>query len=432
MNEETKNLLNIAKRLAGKQLITYEELQGFVTDVANILAQYRSATSQINKETKDTLNTLVKSIDEAHSQIITNQENKIEKVVSREMEQISKLVKDCKTMCDEVMSIKMEKPKKGDKGERGDAGEKGDKGNDGKDGSPDTPEQVRNKLESLKEEERLDASAIKGLEKFIKTTKQIVNGGVRLLTGLVDVSISTPSNGQALVYDSTLGLWKNGTVSGAGDVVGPASATDNAIARYDGTTGKLIQNSSASIADDGTLSATSVSAGGSAFTNININGSNGNGHIHLKHQASDPSSQASASTIFADSTGNLAWINNGLSKVVLDLDGATAARTYTYQDASGTLAFLTDVIARSISSISTNTSAGSTTKTDYIYICTASLTLTLPTAVGNTNIYTVKNSSGTTTIATTSSQTIDGASTYQLITPQSVTLVSNGSNWVVI
>lgn len=41
------------------------------------------------------------------------------------------------------------------------------------------------------------------------------------------------------------------TVSGTGDVVGPASATDNRIARFDGTTGKLIQNSAATIDDDG-------------------------------------------------------------------------------------------------------------------------------------------------------------------------------------
>src|SRR5687768_13418462 len=34
-----------------------------------------------------------------------------------------------------------------------------------------------------------------------------------------------------------------------GDVDGPASATDNAVARFDGTTGKLIQNSGITIAD---------------------------------------------------------------------------------------------------------------------------------------------------------------------------------------
>ena len=41
--------------------------------------------------------------------------------------------------------------------------------------------------------------------------------------------------------------------TGSGDVVGPASATDNAIVRYDGTTGKLVQNSGATISDTGTV-----------------------------------------------------------------------------------------------------------------------------------------------------------------------------------
>ena len=38
----------------------------------------------------------------------------------------------------------------------------------------------------------------------------------------------------------------------SGDVVGPASSTDNAVVRFDGTTGKLVQNSGVLIADDGT------------------------------------------------------------------------------------------------------------------------------------------------------------------------------------
>lgn len=48
--------------------------------------------------------------------------------------------------------------------------------------------------------------------------------------------------------------------SGSGDVVGPASSTDNAIVRFDGTTGKLIQNSGITIADGatGTLSGTNT------------------------------------------------------------------------------------------------------------------------------------------------------------------------------
>ena len=41
--------------------------------------------------------------------------------------------------------------------------------------------------------------------------------------------------------------------AGTGDVNGPASATDNAVARFDGTTGKLIQNSVVTIGDTGNI-----------------------------------------------------------------------------------------------------------------------------------------------------------------------------------
>jgi hypothetical protein len=45
---------------------------------------------------------------------------------------------------------------------------------------------------------------------------------------------------------------------GGGDVVGPASATDNAVARFDATTGKLIQNSAVVIDDNGNTALNSV------------------------------------------------------------------------------------------------------------------------------------------------------------------------------
>ena len=56
---------------------------------------------------------------------------------------------------------------------------------------------------------------------------------------------------------------------GTGDVVGPASATDNAIARFDLTTGKLIQNSVVTISDTGaTTGVTTLSASTSVTTPI--------------------------------------------------------------------------------------------------------------------------------------------------------------------
>ena len=48
---------------------------------------------------------------------------------------------------------------------------------------------------------------------------------------------------------------------GSGDVVGPASAVDNAIARFDTTTGKAIQNSGATVTDNGTVTTVASAAG---------------------------------------------------------------------------------------------------------------------------------------------------------------------------
>jgi len=67
------------------------------------------------------------------------------------------------------------------------------------------------------------------------------------------------SAGTGISYNSTTGVITNSSPSLGGDVVGPASATDNAIARFDTTTGKLIQNSVVTISDAGQIAgATSI------------------------------------------------------------------------------------------------------------------------------------------------------------------------------
>jgi len=87
----------------------------------------------------------------------------------------------------------------------------------------------------------------------------------------------------------------------------------------------------------------------------------------------------------------------------------------------------------------TKTSSYTITTGDQIIIADAAsgeINITLPTAVGSTGTYyTVKriNTSNSVTIVTTSSQLIDGGSTVVLSTQyQSVTVVSNGSNWFII
>jgi Chaperone of endosialidase len=104
----------------------------------------------------------------------------------------------------------------------------------------------------------------------------------------------------------------------SGDVVGPASATDNAIVRFDGTTGKLVQNSVVTIADStgdisgvGQLNATTLDATNIEVTNI---------------KAKDGTAAAS----IADSTGVVSITANpvlsgGTANGVLYLNGSKVA-----------------------------------------------------------------------------------------------------------
>ena len=92
-------------------------------------------------------------------------------------------------------------------------------------------------------------------------------------------------------------------------------------------------------------------------------------------------------------------------------------------------------LPREILSVSTATAALSIYGIDYIYLVSGTTTITLPTAVGSVSKYTIKNSgTGVVSIATTSSQTIDGSASPITINLQyvSLDLISNGTNWEII
>lgn len=98
------------------------------------------------------------------------------------------------------------------------------------------------------------------------------------------------------------------------------------------------------------------------------------------------------------------------------------------------LAPSTIMLSRSVNNVSSNTTAAASANTDYVYICTGTMTLTLPTAVSNTNRYTVKNAgTGTLTINTTSSQTMDGVTTFTNSNQyDTFEFVSNNTNWDIL
>lgn len=98
---------------------------------------------------------------------------------------------------------------------------------------------------------------------------------------------------------------------GSGDVVGPASATDNAVVRYDGATGKLVQNSSVFIDDSGNLGVGTATPAGMLEINTKLST---NKALIVKAAASQTANlqewQDSSGTVGARVTSNQEFSNN--------------------------------------------------------------------------------------------------------------------------
>ncbi|RWZ78914.1 MAG: hypothetical protein EOT05_04195 [Candidatus Microsaccharimonas sossegonensis] len=134
----------------------------------------------------------------------------------------------------------------------------------------------------------------------------------------------------------------------------------------------------------------------------------------------DDTAGAAGDIYYRDSGGNLIRLGIGATANVLTVSG-------------GVPVWAIGGNSRSINVISTATTAGANTATDYVYVVSGTTTLTLPTAVGNSNLYTVTNvGTNVVTVATTLSQTINSSSTATLpISNMSLDFLSNGSDWIV-
>jgi len=91
------------------------------------------------------------------------------------------------------------------------------------------------------------AAGFTPIQIYHSTTGAAVPTAANLLPGELGLNI----NDMKLYCENSSGVVTLlAAASGAsGDVVGPASATDNAVVRFDGATGKLVQNSAVTIAD---------------------------------------------------------------------------------------------------------------------------------------------------------------------------------------
>lgn len=106
-------------------------------------------------------------------------------------------------------------------------------------------------------------------EKFSVSADGVVNMNSNKIINLATPTLST---------DAATKGYVDANIGGAGTVSGPASATDNALVRFDGTTGKVLQDSTVTLSDTGsmvlpvnqTLTLSADSAIGAAVRNITL------------------------------------------------------------------------------------------------------------------------------------------------------------------
>jgi hypothetical protein len=214
-------------------------------------------------------------------------------------------------------------------------------------------------------------------------TLPIGNGG----TG----NTATPTNGQLLIGNgsgfsiATLTAGSGITVTnssggitiaasgggGSGDVTGPASSTDNAIVRFDGTTGKLIQNSAATIAD----TTGDITAG--KYNGLTVSTSTGT--LTVANGSSLITSGANSITLTSTGATNVTLPTTGTLAVLGTAQTFTAAQTFRAASAIRSEAASTqDAVVLAGRAGGTSSYAVTLTPTTL----TASQTLTLPNATG--------------------------------------------------
>jgi hypothetical protein len=89
-------------------------------------------------------------------------------------------------------------------------------------------------------------------------------------------------------------------------------------------------------------------------------------------------------------------------------------------------------MSNTVSTVSGVQTFGSSAGNWLIYLLGSGAIPTLPTAVSNTTIYTVKNTTAAPITLLSAGGTIDGSTSISIRPLVSVDLVSNGTNWFVI
>lgn len=265
MNEEIQKQLNsLTNTFTADKPVTVGQVKSIVKGLAMVLIDNKQKAEKLNAQTINEVNSLLAVLEKEHEKLVAKVENQSKSAEAKVIAELTKTVADLKKeVRAAVKEIEETKPLDGLDADEDAVADKVLARLELPEIEEIEAEQIKEKLESLEGEERLDATAIKNLPQFVQDMSP------RFVVSRFQDLQDTPGsyagqNGKVLKVKSTEDGLEFGTdAAGTGDVVGPASSTDNAIARFDSTTGKLLQNSGPTITDGGELN---MGAGSIGFT----------------------------------------------------------------------------------------------------------------------------------------------------------------------
>ena len=232
------------------------------------------------------------------------------------------------------------------------------------------------------------------------------------------------------------------TGAAVGDVDGPASSTDNALARWDGITGKLLQDSLVVVDDNGRLTISTSFASNSLTATIRNNSATSGADAQLllrttssanpNYQLTNASNAAAFGYLSSDNTARILFAS-GTSASINDTNSLAKFDANIFSFMKGVAYKLTSTAI-----------SYSVLVTDYIVAVTdnsAARTISLPnTGVATGQVFIVKDAAGTAASAnnitvnvTGGVKTIDGATSQSINTNYgSLTVYYNGTNYFIV
>lgn len=173
-----EQLKKLGKIFNTDKVLTTEDMQELLKGILAIMASFKKDNEVLNKETKKEVKDVFEAVVKKHKESeasISEADKKSRKEAKAELDSA---VKECKKIMQKILDMK---PKDGVDGE------------DGEDGSPDTGLEIVDKLEGLKDGEKLSINAIDELaeilEELSKKIKEIGSapstGGGRVVGGRV-------------------------------------------------------------------------------------------------------------------------------------------------------------------------------------------------------------------------------------------------------